>query len=1620
MTAAIPGRYDFTGGETGRSIADGGADMYDGGNYLSTGLGGYLEYSDGAVRTSPLLGLTGRYFTRKYPGLFVLAADLDAVTELLVTGDLGANGAGAADGATLDVVRGDRTYRAFVKRVFGAGDPSVNHMWIVPEPGAATHAFSGNTNSDQHQLRGVSTGRVYYLLYAAAAGAYLDDAATRGILEAFLDAGAAGPARLALSPASGVVPAGGSAALRVTFRSAGLLGGAYDTPVIVESNDPDAPATRVPTRLDVIGVPDIALSPDTLDLDTVFVGMSRADSVRVRNTGSDWLHVAGLRAEGAGFGVDPGSFALAPGAERAVAVRFAPAAAGIAEGALVVDNDDPDEPEARAVLRGVGLVPPDVAVVPAAISVSLYTGETATRELTVVNAGGSDLVWTLDIYDVAGGGLEPAESETLGAVSLGLAASDTGTVERQGLRVRYGPAADRTVLLYSDDPFRTPGGHYPDAALRRLGQPYTAVYYDATAFGAALASRPWDLVVVAHETSPTLGQWWEELRQYREGGGRLLISTFDVDGSRSEPTGLWNVIGLQLWADLTTARPVSWWFPTHPLFLYPQAVPELSSPLSSYADNGDRVKPLEPAAAPAGFLTTPAAGQAAIVVAADGRAIVNSFVPTEFGADADGDGTLDAIELLANEIHHLLGWTGWVSAEPAGGVVPAGESRSVGLTFDAAGLGSGDRRAELLVASNDPDQPRATVPLHMHIVGVQDIAVTPDSLDFGVRLVGARVAAEVVVRNLGTEPLIVSGVTIAPAAFVVEQVPFALAPGGARSLYVIFAPTEVGEWTGALTLRSDDPDEPEVSVGLHGAAEPAPQSDVTPGSLFVQMPAGQIALRTLTLHNSGAGPLVWSAHTQLAVPFGAAGDSAAAGGAPPDSAATAPDTAAAPGPGPAAVPARWVVFRDDMEDGVNGWTTVASEGPDLWHQTTRVSGSPNHSWWYGDEAKGNYDVARPIQVFLVSPQIDLRTAVAPVTLQFWERLVTEAQYDECTVYVSANRVNWYQVRSSQSGNLGERIVTTDLSDYAGRGIYLGFRFRVWNEGNDFPGWFIDDVQVTGTSPAWLAVTPNAGEVAPGASVELQVMFDSRDQGPGLLEGEVVIATNDPDDSPLIVPVQLYVPGLPDIDLSTTALDFGTVLVGQSATRSLWVQNVGNDELVVSEVSVSDPAFRVTPTSLTLRPWASGKAEIEFTPAAAGEVVAALVVRSNDPDEPELTVSLRAAGVVAPDIGVAPESLVVDVRPGELRTETLTLSNTGVLALQWSAHTRLTVPLTAPAAPGTPALELLGGAPQPRTVLFFDNMENGLNGWTTVAYGGDDLWHQTERAATSATHSWWCGVEPQGDYNTGRAVVCAAVSPAIDLRAVTDPVTLEFLEKLDTEFGWDRCDVDVSRDGGATWLPWRGPASGNSEGWRAVSLDLSFFTGYVVKVRFYFHTSDANANDLSGWFFDDVMVSTGMPGWVTVSPRMGTLIEGESLDLAVTFDASRLPAGAYRSEILFSSNDPDENPLVVPLHTNVSAAGTVAVEAAPERFDLAPVAPNPAHGVARIDFALPRAGTVRAAVYDVTGRRVRTLCTGPWGAGRWRLVWSGEGDGGVRQGAGVYLVRLEGPDGTRTRRFVWLP
>lgn len=96
-----------------------------------------------------------------------------------------------------------------------------------------------------------------------------------------------------------------------------------------------------------------------------------------------------------------------------------------------------------------------------------------------------------------------------------------------------------------------------------------------------------------------------------------------------------------------------------------------------------------------------------------------------------------------------------------------------------------------------------------------------------------------------------------------------------------------------------------------------------------------------------------------------------------------------------------------------------------------------------------------------------------------------------------------------------------------------------------------------------------------------------------------------------------------------------------------------------------------------------------------------------------------------------------------------------------------------------------------------------------------------------------------------------------------------------------------------------------------------------------------------------------------------------------------------------------------------------VDNIPECFNLAQNYPNPFNPSTTIEYSLPVASRVNITVYNVLGRRVKTLLDRPVSAGPHHVVWNGTDRSEHLVSSGIYFYRITAGDFVRTRKMILL-
>jgi hypothetical protein len=106
--------------------------------------------------------------------------------------------------------------------------------------------------------------------------------------------------------------------------------------------------------------------------------------------------------------------------------------------------------------------------------------------------------------------------------------------------------------------------------------------------------------------------------------------------------------------------------------------------------------------------------------------------------------------------------------------------------------------------------------------------------------------------------------------------------------------------------------------------------------------------------------------------------------------------------------------------------------------------------------------------------------------------------------------------------------------------------------------------------------------------------------------------------------------VPDISVTPTGYDFGSVKVKRSKTASFVVKNNGTGNLSISNSTVTGTDASMFPItsgsgSKTIKPGKTLTLKVAFKPTSTGSKSAILRTASNDPDTPTLETPLSGTG-----------------------------------------------------------------------------------------------------------------------------------------------------------------------------------------------------------------------------------------------------------------------------------------------------------------------------------------------------------------------------------------------------------
>jgi len=970
---------------------------------------------------------------------------------------------------------------------------------------------------------------------------------------------------------SGTIPSGDSALVGFYFDATGLYGGDYFADVIVTSNDPDESKVTVPAYLQVTGAPDIAISEDTIDYDIVFAGYSETDTLIISNVGTDLLTVSDITSDNSDYTVDKTNFTLNPEENEKIAVTLTPSSLGLITGILTITSDDMDEPTLEVALHGECWEPPDISVSPDSLSDSLFTGEASTHTLTIYNTGESYLNFDIFLEDLTTLTVIPQNvsfevTDFVGSEKIG-ADENSGTFngfEAKFSKRVYESDFEITVLENILVMERGPGAFYYDSALANLGFSRTLVT-DWDEFLIELESGiPWDLVIVNSYGNIPPEQILDLLDSYQSNGGLLIYADWAIYDYTSH--SLLTSLGISFVSDFTIPLNFSAVTPGHSIFKNPNDIENFYWTDNQYNKDGEIVDVLPGASQLAyfeGFLDN-----GAIVLNADRNCIFNAFQSMNFNADDDSDGKLDIVELIENEISFFS--MRWLSVDPGLDTILSGESIDIEVTFDAADLYGGDYYANIIINSNDPDESEVFVPAHLHVTGAPDITVTKDTVDYGVVYPGFYATDTIIISNEGTDTLVVDDISSDNEDYTVDTTTFVLVPEESQEVLVTFTPSSMGFITGLLTIESNDPDNPALTIYMQGECLEPPDISVAPDSLSDSLFIDEISTDTLIIFNNGLSDLIFNITIDMEYPMSMELAQRKKGVEGRKTSGNSISTAAKKSSGlePCEIageihdftigePRQFAspkMFEDDFEDGnYDGWLTAGS-GVKGVTSTTAAKGTI-YSYHESSSPSSHYngiyqefDSIRPgyVSFYIRSGSTGTSDAYCVLRSCEGEDLIWFFAKENGYFYINDDiggdqtyaytALAWYHIEfknidfvsKSFDYYVNEELIKAGISFRTAVYSDEFSRVDVYNFTEGCEAWW-DEFLFAENEFCWLDVDYSSDTIPAGDSVLVEVTFDATGLSTGNYFADLIVGSNDPDESEVFVPVHLYVIGASGIE-----------------------------------------------------------------------------------------------------------------------------------------------------------------------------------------------------------------------------------------------------------------------------------------------------------------------------------------------------------------------------------------------------------------------------------------------------------------------------------------------------------
>lgn len=194
----------------------------------------------------------------------------------------------------------------------------------------------------------------------------------------------------------------------------------------------------------------------------------------------------------------------------------------------------------------------------------------------------------------------------------------------------------------------------------------------------------------------------------------------------------------------------------------------------------------------------------------------------------------------------------WVSILPSKGRLAPGETQTLTVNLNAKGQDGGFYNGAIRVYTNQPEIEKK-IPLSISVVGAPDLTISKTEFNFNDVELNRWWGESFKIRNIGTAPLIVSGVSSDDPSLTTSKSAFTLPTGEELILYVYLNSPSIGDHVGTVEIHSNDPDQSNLKLTVRYRGTYSPEFEMIPSEITVKLYSGAKYSDSLKVKNIGLG-----------------------------------------------------------------------------------------------------------------------------------------------------------------------------------------------------------------------------------------------------------------------------------------------------------------------------------------------------------------------------------------------------------------------------------------------------------------------------------------------------------------------------------------------------------------------------------------------------------------------------------------------------------------------------------------------------------------------------------------------------------------------------------------------